>query len=208
MNDFLTNLISRSFTATPAIHPYLPSLFESAPVEPFTEEPPTASPPVAASSPPPAEQCPTAALAPEFWRARRQPSQSINDIPPPNDAGSEERVRDGLGKCVALQTISTSSTAPSPGAVFPAVSRPAEAIPPPQSPTLRLNRAIVPQKRTIAPRQFEPQQETAVPAIHVTIGRVEVRAIHAPAPAAKPTKRAVPTLSLDDYLQRRSGGGR
>lgn len=56
--------------------------------------------------------------------------------------------------------------------------------------------------RVQAAREIEP----APPAIHVTIGRIEVRAT---APAVAPTpgaRRAAPTLSLEDYLRSRGGG--
>jgi hypothetical protein len=50
--------------------------------------------------------------------------------------------------------------------------------------------------------------------VHVSIGRIEVRAAQPaapprpmPEPPPPPTPRA-PTLSLDDYLRRREGGGR
>lgn len=45
------------------------------------------------------------------------------------------------------------------------------------------------------------------PTIHVTIGRVEVRATGPAAPAPKPWS-APQTMSLDEYLRKRSGGGR
>ena len=41
------------------------------------------------------------------------------------------------------------------------------------------------------------------PIVRVTIGRVEVRAIHPPAPAPKPARPAAPKLSLDEYLRGR-----
>jgi hypothetical protein len=52
-------------------------------------------------------------------------------------------------------------------------------------------------------------QPSAPPAIHITIGRVEVRAV-APAAAAVAAPRAAgrPRLSLEDYLKERSGGRR
>lgn len=43
--------------------------------------------------------------------------------------------------------------------------------------------------------------------VQVTIGRVEVRAVTAAAPAER-SKRAPPRLSLDQYLRERGGGGR
>jgi len=50
---------------------------------------------------------------------------------------------------------------------------------------------------------IEPEEKT----VHVTIGRVEIRAVPAPPPQrrAAPTR---PTLSLSEYLDRRSGGHR
>jgi hypothetical protein len=42
------------------------------------------------------------------------------------------------------------------------------------------------------------------PVVRVTIGRIEVRAVHQSAPVPKPAKPALPKLSLDDYLR----GGR
>jgi hypothetical protein len=45
------------------------------------------------------------------------------------------------------------------------------------------------------------------PTIHVTIGRVEVRAI-APAATTRTKQKKEPGMSLDAYLQRRSDGGR
>jgi hypothetical protein len=43
------------------------------------------------------------------------------------------------------------------------------------------------------------------PVVHVTIGRVEIRAVPAP-PAPKRAAPTKPALSLSDYLQRRGGG--
>lgn len=47
----------------------------------------------------------------------------------------------------------------------------------------------------------------ALPAIQITIGRIEVEAVLPPLPAAAPAVRraAVPLLSLDEYLARRNG---
>ena len=49
--------------------------------------------------------------------------------------------------------------------------------------------------------------EPAPPTIQVTIGRVEVRAVTAPAEAARPREgKAPPLLSLDQYLRQRNEG--
>lgn len=46
------------------------------------------------------------------------------------------------------------------------------------------------------------------PAIHVTIGRVEVRAVMSPSAPPKVASRAAPKLSLEDYLKQGNGGAR
>jgi hypothetical protein len=50
----------------------------------------------------------------------------------------------------------------------------------------------------------------SAPIIRVTIGRIDVRAINAPAPqeARRAAPRPAPQLSLEDYLRQRSGGRR
>ena len=55
---------------------------------------------------------------------------------------------------------------------------------------------------TIATRPPDP------PTVHVTIGRIEVRAVMPPAETAKRGTRAVPKLSLDEYLRSQNGGKR
>jgi hypothetical protein len=49
----------------------------------------------------------------------------------------------------------------------------------------------------------------ALPAIQITIGRIEVEAVLPPLPATAPAvqRAAVPLLSLDEYLARRDGSG-
>jgi hypothetical protein len=85
------------------------------------------------------------------------------------------------------------STPAEPSHAFPRELRPALA-----PPSLFVERRA---NAPIASGDLTPRE----PAIHVTIGRVEVRAV-APAPAARPrASRAVPTVSLDDYLRRREG---
>jgi hypothetical protein len=56
-------------------------------------------------------------------------------------------------------------------------------------------------------KSYSLQKEKATPTIHVTIGRIEVRATPAPV-QNKPKPKAQDPLSLDDYLRRRNGGGR
>lgn len=55
-----------------------------------------------------------------------------------------------------------------------------------------------------------PEVATPAPTIHVTIGRIEVRATHTPLPTAQQPQRKTtpPVMSLDDYLHQRAKGER
>ena len=59
-------------------------------------------------------------------------------------------------------------------------------------------------------RQFVPVKPLeAAPTIHVTIGRLEVRATSPPSPPQKEKRSRAPVMSLDEYLsQRANGSGR
>ena len=54
-------------------------------------------------------------------------------------------------------------------------------------------------RKNLLPAEREPS--TASPTIRVTIGRVEVRAIHPPAPTQKQATPQPPKLSLEEYLK-------
>jgi hypothetical protein len=65
----------------------------------------------------------------------------------------------------------------------------------------------------MAARQASPRREPAAapalpPPVQVTIGRVEVRAAQSPAQPVRKASTAAPSLSLDEYLRRRTGGTR
>jgi hypothetical protein len=61
--------------------------------------------------------------------------------------------------------------------------------------------------RDSGPLPLSVQAPPPAPTIHVTIGRVEVRATTPAVPASKP-RPAPRTMSLDDYLRQRSRGGK
>ena len=67
--------------------------------------------------------------------------------------------------------------------------------------------SVTPAAEAAPPRRAERAEAAAVPAspptIEVTIGRVEVRAVHSPAPVARPKGGApvAPGLSLEEYLR-------
>jgi len=50
--------------------------------------------------------------------------------------------------------------------------------------------------------------ETPAPQVHVTIGRIEVRAAPPPPQPARPARASSPVMSLDEYLKQRRGAGR
>jgi hypothetical protein len=95
--------------------------------------------------------------------------------------------------------------------------------PPPVSPAPE-SKLPVPVTPTVprgpAPRDFTGKAETPAvrvpsrraepppPAIHVTIGRVEVRAVPPAAPPPHPAQPTAPRVSLDEYLRGRTGGRR
>jgi hypothetical protein len=219
MKDFLANLIARSFADTPAIQPRVPSRFESAAADPFTEvqsSAPTTAP--VASKP--------SANSPEILKAALASSQPTIAQQPANatDPVAEERQfqTDAAGH---EHTVTTPSPRPS-GAragvrgfefetkdhVTPAISSPDRenhgSSSKKQLPqTFSEPRAVHSKRRNSFP-SFEPRSSTSAPIIHVTIGRVEVRAIQSAAPTPKSAKPAPPKLSLDDYLHQREGGSR
>jgi hypothetical protein len=219
MKDFLANLIARSFADTPAIQPRMPSLFESAAADPFTEvqsSAPTAAPVASKSS----------ANSPEILKATLASTQPTIAQQPANatDPVAEERQfqTDEAGH---EHTVTTPSPRPSgeragvrgfefetKGHFTPAISSPdrenlgsgsIKQLPQ----TFSEPRAAHSKRRNSFP-PVEPRSSASAPVIHVTIGRVEVRAIQSVAPVPKSAKPAPPKLSLDDYLRKRDGGSR
>lgn len=66
-----------------------------------------------------------------------------------------------------------------------------------------------PPRAADTPRTIEPAAAQAGPQIHVSIGRIEVRAVTPPpAPPSKPTPAPTPRMSLDDYLRSQNGDRR
>jgi hypothetical protein len=60
-------------------------------------------------------------------------------------------------------------------------------------------------KTTAPPVSARPSSPIKPPTIHVTIGRVEVRAVMPPVAAPKPSSPSGPKPSLEDYLKQRNG---
>ncbi len=76
-----------------------------------------------------------------------------------------------------------------------------------QGPVDRLSTVRMPRLLTAASRPMSRAQASAPPEIHVTIGRIEVRATLPPTPV-KRAAPAQPAASLEEYLRSRSGGKR
>jgi hypothetical protein len=80
----------------------------------------------------------------------------------------------------------------------------------------RATAAVTPADEIESPRRTERERMAVVavpsspPIIEVTIGRVEVRAVHPPAPIPRPNPvaPAAPRLSLEEYLRNQNGGRR
>ena len=79
--------------------------------------------------------------------------------------------------------------------------------------------ALIPRQSTADPaetlrgRQADPNDVQSDPVVHVSIGRIEIRAATPPSPpapdrglAVRPAPIRRPALTLDDYLERRNGG--
>jgi hypothetical protein len=145
----------------------------------------------ATSEPPPVNS--TRFFAPQSKAARREKLPVENEINP-----VESRVQKASNTDVDEVQTKTAPVASS----YPSA----------QQPKVLPVKAIVPASIVALPRVVsvpaERQRAPELPAIHVSIGRVEVRALVTP--DAKPRREAAGAgaLSLEDYLRRRAEGGR
>lgn len=203
MNDFLTSLAARTLGRVPVVTPPQPARFETTSADrgaAFDE--------IARETDSP-EPGPVAVLSPASLRPRAHPThpQSASDPaaasqPPPVALAA---VTPPLpAACDPSARTATAAGAP------PPPERPAAESPDPASPKLAGFRPRE-QPRPAEPIHHEehrasPRREHAdtPPAIHVSIGRVEVRAIHRaqPNPPA-PTPLQPPRRSLEEYLRPR-----
>lgn len=135
------------------------------------------------------------------------PQQRPEPLQPRDPLGSNEGNRRAVStEVVVARPMETPAAATIERAPAPVVHEQAPA--PPPGAALRPQIAVMPPARSPRPLAHR-LEETAMtqPTIHVTIGRVEVRATPPPAPSQKkgPSKPAV--MSLDEYLRQRNGGG-
>ncbi len=140
---------------------------------------------------------------------------SVEEQPPPRRHGTRADALEGSD-----DDASPTRSAPSIEPVSPRVRRAEEAVliarapvvpvaPQPFASTPRNAEPAAP-VRAFARRGVEPHEHPAAsePEIHVTIGRVEVRAVPAEPASSKPGHDRPRVMTLDEYLQRRAEGMR
>ena len=214
MADFFTRLAERALGVAPVAAPDLPPMFAPAvqPLELSTEivapQPPAGVEVSSGKRPSPTAlvENPTSRRPPEVVRDGMRRSDELRsplvNVRFAQNQGEDTTLSIHRAEKVslpaaqsALHSSSTVSTVPAAAAVK--ARKEAASTNPSPAP---LSEALVG-----SPIRAEP----AAPAIHVTIGRVEVRAVSAPAEPARPRERkAPPLLSLDQYLRQRNEGRR
>lgn len=213
MSDFLSNLIARSLGDTPAIQPRLPSHFESA-ADLFAE---SQSPAIIATNETSSPLFPTLPIpklsaadqtgmekpienATVDSLAEKQQSHINEPVTPFRPSATPSPIR-SVESSVEPQTKKT---------VVPITSVIDEKIHSGKSSTNSLRKPFdqpsLSSRRQNSFSSIEPRPSART--IHVTIGRVEVRAIQSSTPAPKQSNPAAPKLSLDHYLQNREGDPR
>jgi hypothetical protein len=174
---------------------------------PAHAEAPVAAPSVAEAAEPVHQVVPAAPAA-----EKGHPPVSQVRLP---EAGTFELHRDRAPDAVVERGEVTSQRPPAapaahPVAALPPVAAvPVAAAPPRAHPVGSLTRQTVPEHPVSTSIPVGARRApSAEPTVHISIGRVEVKA-SAQAAAPKPAQRAnQPVLSLDDYLRDRAGGDR
>jgi hypothetical protein len=187
MNDFLSNLIERSFTDAPVIRPRVPSLFEPTPVEFLDEQQSSTSAPVSELSP-------------------LQKTDTTKSIAPVRDV-SEHLPKPGASR---RQTLPPEALPETKHLIVPLASSRNE-----EDHSGSTNEVFENSRRrasqSVRRKDFlsvDQRSSESPPIIRVTIGRVEVRAVQSHAPGPKQAKPRFPKLSLEDYLRKRARGSR
>jgi hypothetical protein len=187
MNDFLSNLIERNYADVPLIRPRVPSLFEPASIDDFEKREfssPESNPELSAAQKIPTKKsvAPLSDPAEEDLPKPRRPKRqaSSNEVLP-------------QAKHLILPVASSRATEDNPSSA-------AEV-----SGNLFETRVSSPTRhQDLSP--VEKRSSTSAQVIRVTIGRVEVHAVHSPVPAPKSAKNRAPKLSLEGYLRKRERG--
>lgn len=231
MNDFLTRLAQRSMGAAPLIAPRLPSLFAPAEESQTSNVADTTTVTDAARNstlaPPPLPtrtkgRADSASCEPRanIYTPQRAAAPEAANTPAPAARidGTPPRVESTLIPLV--ETANVQATSP---LLTPVPPHPAASLEPPITPCKQDAPAaapgpwlpLLPQRTAEPAAPFAGLADTSVgaatgtppaPTVHITIGRVEVRANIATPPAApRPRVASKPALSLSDYLKRGAG---
>ncbi|HJW38671.1 MAG TPA: hypothetical protein VJ420_08650 [Candidatus Udaeobacter sp.] len=206
MSDFLSNLIARSFTDAPAIQPRVPSLFEAS-AEEFFDELPSFQGVIAT----PGQVAPTNASVPVSKSSAREETVTTRPIANVAATRTAERMlrRDAPAHQPAPISKSREGSAQPSGVRKLQVETKRISVAEHSFDDRKQDRAFEAsspasalqsrRRKNLLPAEREPS--TASPTIRVTIGRVEVRAIHPPAPTQKEATPQPPKLSLEEYLK-------
>jgi hypothetical protein len=219
MSGYLANLAARALGVSDVARPR-PSLFEPrrGGVEPLPAEPealearaeeeaapPEKSPPELplrreqADAPPPRER--EGPPAPEWERG--PPPMSPPRPAPRRARRARERLHSEPEEPVASPAIVPGETATSVPAPEPPLSKDGgEGATEPSRPAPPATALLEPGR---LPQRVLPPKQAPEPTVHVTIGRVDVRAVKADEPTERAKRpRPGPRMSLDDYLARSS----
>ncbi len=148
----------------------------------------------------PSGSAPRAAPAEPVPGAPYRPAAAVPHSPfRPGPPATQRKEKAGAGVGRAQEAPTSASSEPSG--------------PPPRTASAETRRAAPFEPAAPQPIAGRPARTQAAerdtPTIRVTIGRIEVRAtVPSPTQAPKRPERRRPALSLDQYLQRRNGGGR
>ena len=234
MSDFLTRLAQRSMGAAPLIAPRLPSLFaptEESPIGSAADatavtdavQSKTFAPPSLQSTPTGRiDSATTASAADELHASDYQPqrataTEAITAARTTTATASIESTLIPLVKATQANFQTTAPlTADTPQVASPLESATAARTPDKTAAAPEHLLPLLPQRRSESAAPFAVSADTALaadsgasvaPTVHITIGRVEVRANIAAAPPAAPRPRPTsqPALSLNDYLKRGAG---
>jgi hypothetical protein len=215
MSDFLSNLIARSFTDAPVIRPRVPSLFEKTADE-FPGERESPTPAISAhetiAPTPVPKSLPGGETAITKSVANGPDAVAEESLPKPNTPAHEKppviaQARRPNAEAVEVEKVEVKTNKVT---VPPDSFRDGER----DAGNKRGVSGSFSEPLAIQPRRrkgfspLEQRSSTSAPTIRVTIGRVEVRAIHPAPPVPKPAKPSTPKLSLEDYLHKRERGAR
>jgi hypothetical protein len=171
---------------TPARH--APGPFESPPVHPVVRDPADSAP------------------------ASRAPSHSSALISTSHERGyPPERLKVPRGEALAATAVAEVSLAhpaetPRPETPAPPPIVLPESVREPSPDPPQRTHAVAPLVPPAPPKKIAAAPD-AEPVVHITIGRIEVKAAAEPAPAPRRGPQRRQPLGLDEYLRRRSAGG-